>query len=402
MVTDAKLTARESWQEALAAASERDTSLTTISGDPIDPLYLPDEPSEAYERDIGYPGQYPFTRGIHANLYRGRLWTMRQFAGFGTPEETNARFRFLLEKGQTGLSTAFDLPTLMGLDSDHPTALGEVGRLGVAVDTLDDMERLFAGINLGDVSVSMTINAPACIVLSFYLATAARQGVDWKRLRGTLQNDILKEYHAQNEFVFPPRESVRLVTDTIEFCAAKYRNSIRCRSRAITFARRAAPPPRSWPSRWPTVFITLSKRSSADWRSTTSPRDCRSFSTRTATFSKRSPSSAPRGAFGPAICASVTAPRSRAVGSCDSTADFRRQLAGAAAGSKRDPRRVSGDGRSLGGLPIAAHQQPRRNAVAADRRGRDDRAVARNKCWPSRPASSTRSTRSAAVTRSRR
>ncbi|MES1213323.1 MAG: methylmalonyl-CoA mutase family protein [Singulisphaera sp.] len=218
MAIDAKLSPREAWQEALAAAAERDTSLTTISGVPVDPLYLPDEINEAYERDLGYPGQYPFTRGIHANLYRGRLWTMRQFAGFGTPEETNARFKFLLEKGQTGLSTAFDLPTLMGLDSDHPNSLGEVGRLGVAVDTLDDMERLFSGINLGDVSVSMTINAPACIVLAFYLATARRQGVDWKRLRGTLQNDILKEYHAQNEFVFPPRESVRLVTDTIEFC----------------------------------------------------------------------------------------------------------------------------------------------------------------------------------------
>ncbi|HEY1601427.1 MAG TPA: methylmalonyl-CoA mutase family protein [Pirellulales bacterium] len=218
MVTDAKLTAREAWQDALTAATERDTSLTTISSEAVDPVYLPDEPTEKFERDIGYPGQYPFTRGIHANQYRGRLWTMRQFAGFGTPEETNARFRFLLDKGQTGLSTAFDLPTLMGLDSDHPNSLGEVGRLGVAVDTLDDMQRLFAGINLGDVSVSMTINAPACIVLAFYLATARLQGVPWTRLRGTLQNDILKEYHAQNEFVFPPRESVRLVTDTIEFC----------------------------------------------------------------------------------------------------------------------------------------------------------------------------------------
>jgi methylmalonyl-CoA mutase, N-terminal domain len=218
MVTDAKLTAREAWQDALAAATERDTSLTTISSEPVDPLYVPDESTEKFERDIGYPGQYPFTRGIHANQYRGRLWTMRQFAGFGTPEETNARFRFLLDKGQTGLSTAFDLPTLMGLDSDHPNSLGEVGRLGVAVDTLDDMQRLFAGIDLGDVSVSMTINAPACIVLAFYLATARSQGVAWSQLRGTLQNDILKEYHAQNEFVFPPRESVRLVTDTIEFC----------------------------------------------------------------------------------------------------------------------------------------------------------------------------------------
>lgn len=218
MVTDAKLSARDAYQEALAAAKERDTSLTTISGAEVAPLYLPDETTEAYERNVGYPGQYPFTRGIHANQYRGRLWTMRQFAGFGTPAETNARFHFLLEKGQTGLSTAFDLPTLMGLDSDHPNSRGEVGRLGVAVDTLADFERLFAGIDLGGVSVSMTINAPAAIVLSFYLATARRQGVAWNRLRGTLQNDILKEYHAQNEFVYPPRQSVRLVTDTIEFC----------------------------------------------------------------------------------------------------------------------------------------------------------------------------------------
>jgi len=218
MVTDDKLAARDAYQEALAAAKERDTSLTTISGAEVAPLYTPDETNEAFERNIGYPGQYPFTRGIHANQYRGRLWTMRQFAGFGTPAETNARFHFLLEKGQTGLSTAFDLPTLMGLDSDHPNSRGEVGRLGVAVDTLDDFERLFAGIDLGAVSVSMTINAPAAIVLSFYLATAKRQGVAWNRLRGTLQNDILKEYHAQNEFVYPPRQSVRLVTDTIEFC----------------------------------------------------------------------------------------------------------------------------------------------------------------------------------------
>ena len=218
MAIDAKLSAREAWQEALAAARERDTSLTTISGQPVEPLYLPGDTDEAYEARLGYPGQYPFTRGIHANMYRGRLWTMRQFAGFGTPDETNERFRFLLEKGQTGLSTAFDLPTLMGLDSDHPQATGEVGRLGVALDTLEDFERLFSGINLGDVSVSMTINAPASIILAMYLATARRQGVEWTRLRGTLQNDILKEYHAQNEFVFPPRESVRLVTDTIEFC----------------------------------------------------------------------------------------------------------------------------------------------------------------------------------------
>ncbi|HVX62577.1 MAG TPA: methylmalonyl-CoA mutase family protein [Pirellulales bacterium] len=209
---------QQAFREALAVAKEREIGLTTVSGRAVEPVYLPAEIDEDYETRLGFPGQYPFTRGIHANLYRGRLWTMRQFAGFGAAEETNARFKYLLEKGQTGLSTAFDLPTLMGLDSDHPNSAGEVGRLGVAIDTLDDFERLFAGIDLGAVSVSMTINAPAAIVLAFYLATAERQGVAWDTLRGTLQNDILKEYHAQNEFVFPPRESVRLVIDTIEFC----------------------------------------------------------------------------------------------------------------------------------------------------------------------------------------
>jgi methylmalonyl-CoA mutase N-terminal domain/subunit len=210
---------QDAWRRSLSESPERDTSLTTVSGRPVEPLYLPGETTAEYETRIGFPGQYPFTRGIHANLYRGRLWTMRQFAGFGTAEATNARFKFLLARGQTGLSTAFDLPTLMGLDSDHPTAQGEVGRLGVAIDTIDDFERLFAGIDLGSVSVSMTINAPAAILLAFYLVTAERQGVAWNRLRGTLQNDILKEYHAQNEFVFPPQASVSLVIDTIEFCA---------------------------------------------------------------------------------------------------------------------------------------------------------------------------------------
>jgi methylmalonyl-CoA mutase N-terminal domain/subunit len=218
MAIDSDTSAGHLHRAALAQAKERDTSLTSLSGRPVDPLYAPAEPDEAYEQQLGYPGQYPFTRGIHPNLYRGRLWTMRQFAGFGTPDETNARFKFLLEKGQTGLSTAFDLPTLMGLDSDHPNSVGEVGRLGVAVDTVDDFERLFSGINLGKVSVSMTINAPAAIILAFYLVTAERQGVDWAHLRGTLQNDILKEFHAQNEFVYPPAPSVKLVTDTIEFC----------------------------------------------------------------------------------------------------------------------------------------------------------------------------------------
>jgi methylmalonyl-CoA mutase, N-terminal domain len=211
--------AQDRWERENAAAPQREQPPTTVSSVPIDALYTPDslggfDP----ETDLGYPGQYPFTRGVHASMYRSRLWTMRQFAGFGSPRQTNKRFRFLLAKGQTGLSTAFDLPTLMGLDADDPRALGEVGRLGVAVSVLDDMAELFDGIDLGEVSVSMTINAPAIVVMAFFLANAQDRGVDWKRLRGTLQNDILKEFHAQNEFVFPPEPHVRLVADVIEFC----------------------------------------------------------------------------------------------------------------------------------------------------------------------------------------
>jgi methylmalonyl-CoA mutase N-terminal domain/subunit len=172
------------------------------------------------ETDLGEPGKHPYTRGIHQTMYRGRLWTVRQFAGFGTPRQTNERFHFLLERGQSGLSTAFDLPTLMGLDSDDSRAAGEVGRLGVAVDTVDDIRELFHGIDLEKVSVSMTINSPAIVIMAFFLVHAEESGFDWRKLRGTIQNDILKEFHAQNEFVFPPEPSVRLVIDLIEFCAA--------------------------------------------------------------------------------------------------------------------------------------------------------------------------------------
>src|SRR5262245_42151888 len=219
MATVSDRTALDRWQQEVAAAPQREQPPTTVSGVPIEPLYTPDN-LEAFDpdADLGYPGQYPFTRGVHASMYRSRLWTMRQFAGFGTPRQTNERFKFLLEKGQTGLSTAFDLPTLMGLDSDDPRALGEVGRLGVAVPTLDDMRLLFDGIDVGKVSVSMTINAPAIVIMAFYLANAQDRGIDWHSLRGTIQNDILKEFHAQNEFVFPPEPHVRLVCDVIEFC----------------------------------------------------------------------------------------------------------------------------------------------------------------------------------------
>jgi len=214
------LDATEEWRRELYEAKpERDALFTTISGLPNEPLYTPDNVEIAYERDLGYPGVYPYTRGVYPSMYRGRLWTMRQFAGFGTAEQTNARFRYLRDHGQTGLSTAFDMPTLMGYDSDHPKSLGEVGREGVAVDSLEDMEHLFAGIPLDEVSTSMTINAPAAMLLAFYVCVAEEQGVPRDRLRGTIQTDILKEYIAQKEWIFPPEPSMRLCVDMIEFCA---------------------------------------------------------------------------------------------------------------------------------------------------------------------------------------
>jgi methylmalonyl-CoA mutase, N-terminal domain len=222
MATAADHATQKRWEKENAAAPLRKEPPTTVSSVPIEALYTPEHLADFDpDTDLGYPGQYPFTRGVHASMYRSRLWTMRQFAGFGSAQQTNERFKFLLGKGQTGLSTAFDLPTLMGLDSDDPRSLGEVGRLGVAVDSLDDMHTLFDGIDLAQVSVSMTINAPAIIVMAYFLANAKREGVDWKLLRGTIQNDILKEFHAQNEIVFPPEPSVRLVCDLIEFCATE-------------------------------------------------------------------------------------------------------------------------------------------------------------------------------------
>jgi methylmalonyl-CoA mutase N-terminal domain/subunit len=213
--------ATDEWRRELyAAAPEREGELfSTISGLENEPLYTPDTVDVDYDRDLGYPGVYPFTRGVYPSMYRGRLWTMRQFAGFGTAAETNERFRYLLDHGQTGLSTAFDMPTLMGYDSDHPRSLGEVGREGVAIDSLADAETLFSGIPLAEVSTSMTINAPAAMLLAFYACVGEQQGVPPAQLRGTIQTDILKEYIAQKEWIFPPEPSMRLVTDMVEFCA---------------------------------------------------------------------------------------------------------------------------------------------------------------------------------------
>ena len=217
------LSATQAWREELYEREpERQGELfSTISGLENEPLATPDSVEVDYERDLGFPGVYPFTRGVYPSMYRGKLWTMRQFAGFGTAAETNERFRYLLEHGQTGLSTAFDMPTLMGYDSDHERSLGEVGREGVAIDSLEDMETLFDGIPLGDVSTSMTINSPAAILLAFYVAVGEQQGVPAAELRGTIQTDILKEYIAQKEYIFPPEPSMRLVTDMVECCATE-------------------------------------------------------------------------------------------------------------------------------------------------------------------------------------
>jgi methylmalonyl-CoA mutase, N-terminal domain len=214
------ITDAERWfRERYARTPERDALFTTLSGEPVEPLYTQADLPEPDR--IGFPGEFPFTRGVYPSMYRGRLWTMRQFAGFGTAEETNERFRYLLDHGQTGLSTAFDMPSLMGHDSDHPRSEGEVGREGVAIDSLDDMETLFGGIDMGAVSTSMTINAPAAVMLAFYVVAAERKGVGAEQLAGTIQTDILKEYIAQKEWCFPIDPAMRLVTDMVEFCARR-------------------------------------------------------------------------------------------------------------------------------------------------------------------------------------
>jgi methylmalonyl-CoA mutase N-terminal domain/subunit len=214
-----KSRSKKEWLETAEKMKTTGMKFTSLSGEEIDMLYTPEDVKDIdYDKEIGFPGEFPYTRGIHHNLYRGKLWTMRQFAGFGSPEDTNGRFKYLLEHGQTGLSTAFDLPTLMGWDSDSSLAEGEVGICGVAVSSLEDMKILFDGIPLDKVSTSMTINSPAAMVFAFYLAVAELQGVPFAKLRGTLQNDILKEYIAQKEFIYPPEPSMRIIVDMIEYC----------------------------------------------------------------------------------------------------------------------------------------------------------------------------------------
>ena len=209
------------WKEDLNNFPERDYNFNSLSGKKLDELYYPDNPDNKYVNKLGFPGQYPYTRGVHANMYRGKLWTMRQFSGYGSPEESNKRYHYLLNQGQTGLSIAYDMPTLMGYDPDHPISIGEVGKCGVSVASLNDMEILLKDVDLSKVSISQTINGPAIILLAFYIALAEKQGVALDTLRGTLQNDILKEFTAQKEWIFPPLPSMRIITDMLSFCTEK-------------------------------------------------------------------------------------------------------------------------------------------------------------------------------------
>ena len=212
-------TAKERWAAQAGSMKTLPVKFTTVSGDSIEPLYTPDDVARInYLNDIGFPGEFPYTRGIHHTMYRGKLWTMRQFAGFGTPEDTNERYKYLLSHGQTGLSVAFDLPTLMGRDADDALSEGEVGICGVSVSSLADMEVLFDKITLADISTSMTINAPSAMLLAFYIVVAQKQGALPSQLRGTLQADILKEYIAQKEWIYPPHPSMRIITDMFEYC----------------------------------------------------------------------------------------------------------------------------------------------------------------------------------------
>jgi len=211
----------KNWKKKSESSNKRNYDFNTISGENLETLYHPKIISDDFLDDINYPGEFPYTRGIHANMYRGKLWTMRQFSGFGAPEDTNKRYKFLLDSGQTGLSVAFDMPTLMGYDADDELSDGEVGHCGVSISSLEDMESLFEGIDLDQISVSMTINGPAVIIFSFYVALAIKRGINISKLNGTLQNDILKEYIAQKEWIYPPKESIRIIVDMIKYCTEK-------------------------------------------------------------------------------------------------------------------------------------------------------------------------------------
>jgi methylmalonyl-CoA mutase N-terminal domain/subunit len=291
--------AKDRWEEALLEDPRTRRRVLHDVGVPIKPLYTPDDVEGDYEEKLGYPGEYPYTRGVYPNMYRGRLWTVRQFAGYGDPEETNKRFKYLLEHGQNGLSVAFDMPTLMGLDSDSPLSLGEVGTEGVAVDSLEDMERLFDGIPMGEISTSMTINAPAMVLLAMYVVAAEKQGVAPEELAGTNQNDILKEYIAQKEWLFPPHPSMRVFRDMLVYSQSTCRRWNTVSISGYHIREAGSPRRRSSPSPWPTASPTWRPASRRARRGRLRPALLVLLQLAHRLSSRRSASSAPRGASGP-------------------------------------------------------------------------------------------------------
>src|SRR3984957_13159928 len=291
----------------------RKEKFTTLSGLPLETLYTAETlASQNPEKSIGYPGEFPYTRGIYPTMYRGRFWTMRQYASFASAAESNESYRYLLGKGQIVLSVAFDLPTPIGMDSDHPMAQGEVGKGGVAIDSIEDMEMLFDRIPLEKVSTSMTINSTAAILLCLYVAVAKKQGANLAKLSGTVQNDILKEYIARGTYIYPVRPAMRIVTDVFAWCRTELPKWNTSPSPAITSARRARPRFRKSPSRWPMPSRTFKPPSTLDSASTNSRRSSPFSSTRTAICLRRSPSTAPPAAYGRELCASVSTLATRA------------------------------------------------------------------------------------------
>ena len=289
---------------------ERDVDFSTVSSLPIDRLYTPEDlgPDWNFDEKVGFPGEYPYTRGVYPSMYRGRLWTMRQFAGFGSAAQTNERFKYLLGHGQTGLSVAFDLPTLMGRDSDDHMARGEVGKEGVAIDSLADMEVLFEGIPLDRVSTSMTINAPAAVIFCMYLAVAEKQGVSFDSLNGTLQNDILKEYIAQKEWIYPPKPSIRIITDLIGFCTRSVPkwNTISISGYHIREAGSTAAQELAFTLADGIGYVQAGMRPALRWMLL--PPGSRSSGIRTTTSSRKSPKCGPAAGCGPGSCGSGSAP----------------------------------------------------------------------------------------------
>ena len=361
---------------ALARAPERAAPFTTISGRPIERLYTPDDlPDFDYRRDLNNPGEFPYTRGIHPRGYLGKLWTMRQFAGFGTPEQTNERYKTLLAAGGTGLSVAFDLPTLMGRDPDHELSLGEVGKCGVSIVSLADMERLFDGISLADITTSMTINSPAPMIFAMYLVVAEKQGADWQALSGTIQNDILKEFIAQKEYIYPPRESMRLITDVFAFCSKDVPrwNTVSVSGYHIREAGSTALQELAFTLRDGIEYIQYGIDAGLDVDDF-APRISFFFNSHSDFFEEIAKFRAARKIWAEVMRDRFGAQARALLEAAFPHPDGGRLADRAAALQQRRPHGAAGAGGRARRDELAAHELARRSAGAADRRGRDARA----------------------------